>query len=247
MSSPWNQQENWSAASPGSHGGAVLYNPGATGTDDEWDRLRSSPDFDMEEMQGVSLPAAFPSGPAGFPAVAAPPESPPAFAAVAQPVCPSPVPTAAPAPACAPTPLAERWPETADVAHLASDLYVEAQGEGLWRAVEIEEEGPTEEDDHLLPDFRRFLPQDDRAEDEGSASWAFLPDTMLQGGDGGRDLLTEALQAGARAGLLDAGDRLESTEPQSDSAPIMPNAPGELPDLLDAALTAGKRAGLMGP
>jgi hypothetical protein len=263
MSSTWNQHDNGNSPLPAAHGraGAAIHDRGTGRVDgtDEWDLLRSSPDFDMEEMQGVSMPAVFPQ-PAVWPApvVSPAPWSAPAPDAPApaapEPVWQSSAPDADPAGGWSPpaTP-AVRWPEAAGVAHLASDLLADAQGEGLWRAMELPAGdgifGTSPEGDEDAPAaWMALLARDDvlESETEGldpSASWAFLPDAMLQRGDGGRDLLNEALQAGERAGLLDAGARLEAGEP----APAPEEAtPEGLPDLLDAALKAGERAGLLG-
>jgi len=260
MSSPWNQQENRSAATAPPHGGAGLAVDsrtwGSADGVDEWDLLRSSPDYDMEEMQGVSLPGAY-AAPAAWPAPAAAPVPPP-------PPLPAPSPAAAPAPDWAPPATAaarvsapaspvERWPEAADVANLASDLFAGAEGESLWRpmaegsAIFTAASDDAEEDDL---DWAAILARAEEVSSEvdgvsASSSWAFLPDAMIQNDGGGVDLLDQALQAGAKAGLLDAGARMEPSDTPSGSGPHA--SPGDgLPDLLEAALTAGERAGLMG-
>jgi hypothetical protein len=257
MSSPRNRQENWTAASPPFGGSAAVVNGRGMAPaegHDEWDLLRATPDYDMVEMQGVSLPAAFHPPPAWeAPPVAAP------EASWAPPVVSAPPVGAWEAPVVdAWEPPAERWPEAAKVANLASDLFVEAQGDGLWRPMAQENAvfsvASGEDWSAILTDSEDLSADMDPIHSSGS--WAFLPDAMLQGGAGGVDLLNEALQAGARAGLLDAGSRLEGAEgagappgpPPGGSAPgraPLPAKDRELPDLLDAALTAGERAGLM--
>jgi hypothetical protein len=262
MSSPWKQQEIWNADAP-PHGsaGVVTENRGrghADGTE-EWDQLRSSPDYDLQEMQGVSLPATFASpaaapGPAGAPGSWGIASAAPIAAAPASPDWAMPAPGGSLPNAGSPAPVQpqERWPETAGVAHLAGDLFAGAQGEGLWRPMEegsaaFQPATGAADDDSM--DWADILARTqtlsaDLEESGVSESWAFLPDAMLQV-DGGADLLDEALQAGARAGLLDAGARLKVAELPPSPRP-RPAAEGELPDLLEAALTAGERAGLMG-
>jgi hypothetical protein len=248
---------------------------------DEWDLLRAAPDYDMEEMRGVSLPAALPPQPA-WPGpydaapvwsagpVAAPVPHPQAEEAVAPHAFQGAGAWAAPVAASLvepPAPAAlqeqwsprrtERWPEAADVANLATDLYADAGvagGQGWWT------NSPGAAPDLGSEEWSRFLAQDEELDTSefpaasASASWAFLPDAMLQE-SGGRDLLNEALQAGARAGLLgpDARSdaRAEGTGEDARPSPAGlgrvgdPNAGPEGPDLLDAALAAGERAGLM--
>jgi hypothetical protein len=298
MSSPWNRQESHSAmAAPDGVAGAALNGRAWGSADgmDEWDLLRSSPDYDREEMQGVTLPGAYTAALDAWPAPPwASPGSPQAGGAWLDPVAASgasgagrstpasaswlqppggsevgrPTPASVsspsprggegsgegspPAPPAVATPV-ERWPEAAGVANLASDLFTGADGEGLWSPMAADSvvfSAGCDDDEEGL-DWAAILARAEEvsAEADGplpvgstdtSASWVFLPDAMIQNDGSGVDLLDEALHAGAKAGLLNAGCQMETagSEPRA-------LAQNGLPDVLEAALTAGKRAGLM--
>jgi hypothetical protein len=235
---------------------------------DEWDLLRATPDYDADEMRSVGL------------------WLPPEPSAVAEsyvddtwttsPATPSAPGMDEPWPGTAA--VAEPWPETASVASLLSDLFevvptspaesggVGSQcggGESLFAGL-----GPLGDEAAQWPaggsDAVDFW-QDDITGSSGDAPGAGDPEigvavplpAVAEG-----DLLGVALQAGARAGLIDAGMALRaahssrltahsrnptavSPEPRAVSRSEATKDTPQPGDLLDTALAAGERAGLM--
>jgi hypothetical protein len=228
---------------------------------DEWDQLRATPDFDADEMQSVGLWLQ---------------PDPAVLAAPADDVW-----MAEPSPAFVPTE-AMPWPEAASVASMVSDLFevVSAPapagtGNGGGAAEPWGDEGSL---------FAGTAWQDDTAGawDGGPAGYSPEMDddglgfTVSMAGEG--DLLGVALEAGARAGLIDggssapadgsprngwrrghsrwpeAGVELPGEERGAAQGAAPPTAEGapraavnepQSGDLLDTALAAGERAGLM--
>lgn len=272
MSSPWNPYHNPSPPMPGGDG--MVLQDRRTGTEtmleggiDEWDLLRAAPDYDIEEMRGVSLPSAFPAvcstlahAPVGVGTPWAPAPQAPPWSEPLQELRQDWPPQTSQAPNGGSPPLTppDRWPEAAEVASLAGDLYTRSEVDLSWRQF-APTTGPYAftAAEPRGTDWGRLLgwdgaPSSGEAEPGGiSEAWAFLPDTMLQE-SGDRDLLDEALQAGRRAGLLSAdvpGDARcrsrEATPQGTASCDGVAAAHDGGRDLLDAALAAGERAGLL--